>query len=361
MKVPRVFFPAVILNILILISTAYGLPKFTAQYEQKCNLCHINPTGGGIRNAYGSQFFALTEMAVHKTAFEDVSSFQTQVSDLISLGADMRTLIYYDQNSDQSSLFQMEGNFYVNAKLNEKFSLTLNKGLYDGFEIYGIGYLLPMKGYFQVGRFQPAYGWRFDDHTSFVREKMLWPAGSTDTGLELGINPRNFSVNVGLFNGTMRAFDDNKGKAVIGRAQWRHNIGGVGFGVGGSYMINGYSDGNTRMFGPFGYLKFLKGRLIYLGEIDWLEDDSQVSPPINEAASHKLSFMIKQGIWLNSTYDFYDPDINLITGRINRYGIGFNYFPYGFLEIQPNLLLYQDDFAVDENYLYFNTQIHFFF
>ncbi|MCP4582749.1 MAG: hypothetical protein GY839_14155 [candidate division Zixibacteria bacterium] len=361
MKTFRYILPALILTIISLISVAYGVPKFTAQYEQKCNLCHISPTGGGMRNAYGSQFFALTEMAVHKTAFEDVSGFQTQVSDMISLGADMRTLLYYDENSERSSLFQMEGNFYVNAQLNEQFSLALGKGLYDGFEIYGMGYILPMQGYFRIGRFQPAYGWRFDDHTSFVREKMLWPAGSTDTGLELGFYPHSLSVNIGLFNGTANSLDNNKGKAAVGRIEWRHNIKGIGFGVGGSYMLNSYSEGNTRMFGPFGYLKLFKGRLIYIGEIDWLEDDSHISPPVNEATSHKLSYMLKQGIWLNSTYDFYDPDIDAKTGRITRYGFGFNYIPYGFLEIQPNLWLYQDDFAGEDSYLYFNTQFHFFF
>jgi hypothetical protein len=224
-----------------------------------------------------------------------------------------------------------------------------------------MGYVLPMSGYFRVGRFQPSYGWRFDDHTSFVREKMLWPAGSTDTGLELGIYPHGLSVNVGFFNGTTGTFDDNKGKMVTGRVQWRHQVSGVGFGVGGSYMLNHYSAGNTRMFGPFGYLDFFNGKLIYLGEIDWYEDESMALSPVKEAASHKLSYMLKQGIWLNTTYDFYDPDIDIKTGRTNRYGVGLNYFPYGFLEIQPNIWFYQDDFADDDKYIYFNTQVHFFF
>ena len=49
------------------------------------------------------------------------------------------------------------------------------------------------------------------------------------------------------------------------------------------------------------------------------------------------------------------------TGRVNRYGVGFEYYPFGFLEIQPNLWYYQDDLADDDKYLFFNTQMHFFF
>ena len=71
--------------------------------------------------------------------------------------------------------------------------------------------------------------------------------------------------------------------------------------------------------------------------------------------------MLTQGFWLRTTYDYYDPDIDLKTGRINRYGLGLQYFPYGFLEIQPNVWFYQDDFAGDDNYTQFNAQMHFFF
>lgn len=345
----------------IISSIAIGLPRFSGKAEQKCNLCHVSPTGGGMRNSFGSQFFALTELAMHKSPMDSLAKFHVQISDMISVGADMRTQFYYDEPAEQSSFFQMEGNLYVNAQLNKLFSLTVGKGLYTGFEIYGMGYMLPMKGYFRVGKFQPAYGWRFADHTSFVREKMLWPAGSTDTGFELGIYPHGFSANVGFFNGTGGTFDTDNGKAISSRVEYRRNIKGVGIGIGGSYWLNSTDPGNVAMFGPFGYINMFKGRLLYLGEIDWVEDKTLSTEPVSEATTHKLSYMLKQGIWLKTSYDFFDPDIDFKSGRISRYGIGIEYFPYGFLEIQPNIWLYQDDLADDDKYLFFNTQMHFFF
>ena len=80
-------------------SISFGLPKFTAKAEQKCNLCHVSPTGGGMRNSFGSQFFALTELAVHKSPMDSLLNFQVQISDMISLGADMRTQFYYDERT----------------------------------------------------------------------------------------------------------------------------------------------------------------------------------------------------------------------------------------------------------------------
>ncbi len=342
-------------------SLSFSLPKFTASSEQKCNLCHVSPSGGGMRNDFGAQFFAMTELPVHKTEFEQIEKFQTRISDIISLGADMRTLFNYDEATDQASFFQMEGNLHVSAQLDDKFSLTMSKGIYDGFEIYGMGYVLPMQGNFRVGKFQPSYGWRFADHTSFVREKMLWSPGATDTGFELGLFPHKFSINVGLYNGTSGTFDNENSKALSSRVSFRHKIAGIGFGIGGSYWINNHDSGDVTMFGPFGYINLLQGKLIYMGEIDWLKDENVIGKPTREATTNKLSFKLRQGIWLNAGYDFYDPDIDLVTGRVNRYGIGIEYFPYGFLEIQPNLWYYEDDFASDDKYILFNTQMHFFF
>ena len=179
---------------------------------------------------------------------------------ILSLGADMRTQYIYDEASRMSTFFQMEGNFYLNAQLDNRFSATLKRGLYDGFEIFGMGYILPLKGYFRAGKFQPAYGWRFDDHTSFVRERMLWPANSTDTGIEFGLLPHGFSANVGFFNGTGGVFDDGKGKAVSSRLEFRRNIKGVGFGIGGSAYSNKKAIGDITMYGPFYYLNLGAGQ-----------------------------------------------------------------------------------------------------
>lgn len=52
---------------LVFSSLSFSLPRFTAIAEQKCNLCHVSPTGGGMRNEFGSQFFAQTELAAHQT------------------------------------------------------------------------------------------------------------------------------------------------------------------------------------------------------------------------------------------------------------------------------------------------------
>ncbi len=357
----RLIVPLLVLAFLsISITSLFGLPRFTAQAEQKCNLCHISPTGGGMRTGFGSQFFALTELAAHRTPFDKIEAFQPQISEILSLGMDIRTQYIYDESAEISTFFQMEGNLYLNAQLDKRFSATLKRGLYSGFEIFGMGYVLPLHGYFRAGKFQPAYGWRFADHTSFVRERMLWPPNSEDTGIEFGILPHRFSLNVGIFNGNPGTMDNGKGKAVSSRAEFRENIAGLGFGIGGSYYMSDGPSGDRTMYGPLYYLKY--NRAILLGEIDWLEDKTAVPEGITSLAStYKLAVMARQGFWLEMSYDYLDTDIDKDEGTLTRYGVGLDYFPYGFLEFEPMFRYYDDSSDANNDFVLFNAQLHFFF
>ncbi len=337
---------------------SFALPKFGAIYEQKCNLCHVSPTGGAMRNAYGSQYFAQTELAVHKLPMEEISKFQPNVSDNILLGVDGRMLYIYDEHADQSSFFQMEGNFYIDAQVTPKFDVALYKGAYSGFEAFGTGYFLPLEGYLRAGKFQPSYGWRFADHTSFVRERMLWPPGSYDTGVEVGLYPKGVSANVGFFNGAAVQLDNDRGKAIAARLEYRPHLGGMGLGLGGSLWHNDRATGSVDMYGPFYYLKVLHGKLIYLGEFDWLDDGGTNTTTF--ATTQNLGFRLIQGVWLEAQYDFHDPDIDLKRGATTRYTLNLDYFPIAFLELEPSLRYYNDD-LINDNYIVFFNTFHFYF
>ena len=46
-----------------LASPSSALPRYTARYEQKCALCHVNPSGGGLRSSYASRQLVPEEIA----------------------------------------------------------------------------------------------------------------------------------------------------------------------------------------------------------------------------------------------------------------------------------------------------------
>ncbi len=114
---------------------------------------------------------------------------------MLGIGADMRTLFY--SRGSNNSFLQMEGDLYVNLRLAKKVSIFLNKGLYSGFEVFGLLNILPANGYFKVGKFLPNYGTRMDDHTTFIRTYSGFSAelGRPElTGAEAAISPGPLNI-----------------------------------------------------------------------------------------------------------------------------------------------------------------------
>jgi hypothetical protein len=316
-----------------------------------------------MRSTFGSQFFAQTEMAAHKVSYDKIDNFQPALNKNITLGADLRTMYYYNDNDSnrQSTFFQMEGSFYLNAQFNNRVSLLLSKGLNSDLEAYGLAYVMPLNGYIKMGKFEPGYGWFYDDHTSFVREKMLWPPQYYDSGIEFGLAPPHTSVSVGLFNGTSSSLDNDKGKAVTARMECRHHVGFLGFAYGGSFYFNDRRQDDVYLYGPFFYAKINK--FIYTGELDWLKNSRIGQDSVSLATTQEFAYEYKQGIWFKAQYDFFDGDIDHKSGSISRIGFGLQYFPIAFVEISPQLRYYdQVDYQKKHNrYVSFDGQIHFFF
>lgn len=344
-------------------TVTYAIPRFSAKAEQKCNLCHISPNGGGMRSNFGSQFFAQTEMAAHKVDFGQIDNFQPALNKNISIGADLRTLYYFNDNdsSRQSTFFQMEGSLYLDAQFNDRVSLLISKGLNADLEAYGLAYVIPLNGYIKMGKFLPSYGWNYDDHTSYVREKMLWSPQYFDTGIEFGIAPPHFSASVGFFNGNISSLDSDKGKAIVSRFECRHHLGFLGFAYGGSFYFNDRPTSDTYMYGPLFYAKIHK--FLYTSEFDWLKNKRAGRDSMAMATTQEFAYEIKQGYWFKAQYDFLDPDTKNKTGSLSRYSFGFQYFPIGFVEILPQVR-YNDrvDYRSKHNrYASFDGQVHFFF
>jgi len=128
-----------------------ALPRFAAQTGSKCQSCHVNPAGGGMRNAYGAQF-GREELPVpqwsEEAGLEDLSKL---LPSFLGVGADFRTLYFVRQVPDStgtaSSLadqfWQMQGDIYFNFRIGKKINLYFKKGLYSGFEAYGLLHVFP--------------------------------------------------------------------------------------------------------------------------------------------------------------------------------------------------------------------------
>src|SRR6267378_401725 len=134
---------------------AAAMPRYSARYEQKCGLCHVNPTGGGMREAYASQKLVPEEIAWSKAKPEIMAGIEPHIAKHILIGTDFRELyLGSDLPSPQRNFFQMQGDIYFDFQLDPKVSLYFARGATDTRELFGLDYLTPIL-YVKAGRFVP--------------------------------------------------------------------------------------------------------------------------------------------------------------------------------------------------------------
>ena len=357
------------LGVLLVAVNADTLPRYGARYQQDCNLCHYNPAGGGQRDLYATTYIVPAEMAIPDYDPDGNALLNPQIGESIVVGADVRTLFVKSDKPDSSpvprrdleNFFEMQGNLYLHLQLDSRFALQMTYGLSQESEVFGLGYILPANGYVNLGRFVPAFGWRFDDHTRFVRDYLgFFPPNHTDVGLELGISPEPVSLTVSLLNGQLGAiqdFDENVAVAARGMVTLRGDV--VSAQVGGSYLNNRTPAGTSHAGGPF--WAFRAGKFTWVGEADIVsEKGAGVSEStVSWITSNELAYPLRRGVDLIGTFDFIDPDRDSDGLLIARAGLGIETMPTPFLKLNALVNRYILNEGA-ENYTQFILQAHIF-
>ncbi|RPI01453.1 MAG: hypothetical protein EHM64_15685 [Ignavibacteriae bacterium] len=315
-------------------TTGFALPRFAAATNLKCGSCHIDPNGGGMRNYYGAAMWGRGTLPVRAWSQDStMMDFTPRLNDFVSIGMDMQTLFYHQPQQKRTSFYQMQGNIYLTARLANKLLLYFNKGLY-GFDVFGIAYVLPANGYIKAGRFTPAYGTMIDDHTTFIRTKTVFPLyRRDDTGIELGISPSFLSWNVGVYNGEEGADPSNGNvRLFTSRAEALFRLADVNVSLGGSTWFNKGLAGSLTMYSGFVGMGYKD--LTVHGEVDLKKNIAGLGT--KEFITYlEVNYLLFDGLALKLLYDFYDPDMDLVTGSETRYSIGAEFFPLPGVEVRP--------------------------
>src|SRR5262249_9785104 len=153
---------------------AHALPRYAARYEQNCMLCHVNPSGGGMRSAYAVKDLIPKEFAMSPATPEMLKDIDPKIGRHLSIGTDFRELFLLETENavlaPPQGFFPMQGDLYLLFQLDPKVLLYYNRSLSNTYEFFGLANVLPFDGYVKAGRFVPPYGWKFDDHTLYVRD-----------------------------------------------------------------------------------------------------------------------------------------------------------------------------------------------
>ena len=256
----------------------------------------------------------------------------------------------------------MQTDIYIAAHIAKNTHLYVDKGIGSRFEAFAVAGVLPLNGYIKAGWFAPAYGIRMDDHNMFIRSQTLFFGnGGQDAGIEVSVSPGIFTLTGGVSNGTALDRDNNKAKAVLGRAEAGLKLAPVNLRLGVSYYNNASISGTTTLSGGF-LMASLSGNLTLLAEVDQRKDyiGATNTATIGLISSVEADYVITQGLDFKLGYDFYDPNTKQKTGTSSRYVVGFELYPVTGIELRPLYVINKEEpVDVRNNQMLF--LFHFFF
>jgi hypothetical protein len=339
--------------------SALALPRFALRNDLSCSGCHINPTGGGLRNSYGIGSFTRRLLARPSARTETVR-YDGQMGHSMRLGADLRFRYLMEQSvttvDDTTTVDEtltgfnaMAASIYASIQPVRDLTFYLRYDPEtDGTEVYGILQNLWGPLYIKAGAFAPEFGLRIDDHTAYVRGGSRGSSRSDgdsltkgfrftqdfrDTGVEIGYERSWYRLLAAITNGNGGMDPIGEDKATILRGEIRPSILGTHILAG----YSSYSQTDEKTSGFFGGIA--RGRLAVLVEFDSGDqfNDAAIDTATTEVGAWMLegTFEVFHGVHLYLRLDNWDPDKSVPGETFTRTVLGLELHPFPYLEIRP--------------------------
>lgn len=320
-------------------------PYLAVRTGQKCSACHVNRTGGGMRNDFGVVYAGAT-LPMTSEGFQ----FQNRaLNDFVRMGADFRltaSALLSDatarDGAPRTSLNINRANLYIEAKLiSDKLTLYLDETLAPGGatsrEFFALVDIPEIRGYAKVGSFFLPSGLRLLDDQEFIRELTGFTMLAPDQGVEVGIEPGRWSILASVTNGSRGAIESNDGKQFTGTAAWV----GRRFRLGASASRNTQEGLHTDVLGGFGGVSV--GNFSLLGEIDYVQGASGEGPDVEQLVAYgEGNLLIRRGVNAKITYGFHDRDLDRPEDERVRARFGLELFPFPYFQLSGFYVLRND-------------------
>lgn len=322
---------------------AMAEPYLAVQTALPCGSCHVNPSGGGMRNSFGTLWGQTTLPA--RTPAQTGTPWTGEFGQYVAMGADLRTTAaWLDQPGAQSmSSFDLNTlRAYLDLRvIPGRLDLYVDQRLAPGNSSNAEVWLrltsADRRFHLKAGQMYLPFGLRLQDDGAFIRERSGINFNTPDRGIEAGFTGSRWSAQAALGNGTGGAAEVDRGKQVSLRAEylrtrWR---------AGASFNFNDFDDGSRRMQGVFAGVR--TGPVAWLAEIDAITDSGDGPDVDGWAALLEANWMVRKGHNIKLTAERHDPDRDTSADRQSRLSLLWEYTPMPFVQLRTGLRQYDDD------------------
>ncbi len=320
---------------------AQAEPYLAAQMGLKCAQCHVNPTGGGMRSVFGNTF-AQTQMAAKRIGAEE-DLWTGQVMKFLSVGGNARANWNYSDVPNQGSTNDFaveEARAYFDfGVIPNRLSIYIDQRFAPGnatnLEANVRYWFTENEFYVKAGRMYLPFGYRFEDDNTFVRQLSGINMQAPDEGVEFGFEKGMWSTQVAFSNGTGGGPEVDEGKQVVARTEFVQSVWRIGV----SGLFNNTDAGDRMGAGLFGAVR--TGPVTWLGEIDYIDDDSigidgrQLMASIVEA-----DWKVAQGHNLKLAFEWLEPDDDIDEDEQTRATLLYEWSPIQFVQLRAGVRVY---------------------
>lgn len=320
---------------LLVATVARAEPYLAVQSGLKCAQCHVNPTGGGLRTAFGN-LWAQSQLAATKLG-SGTEPWTGQIGQMLSVGGNVRanySTIRVPNQEATNGFDLQEARLYLDlALIPNRLSVYLDERMGPGnaeeLEANVRLWLKPGSIYIKAGQFYLPFGWRLEDDNAYVRQLSGISMQTPDRGIEIGMDRGLWSMQLAVSNGTAGGPELDDGKQVTARLEyvpgaWR---------VGVSAMHNNVPQtvGDRTGIGAFGGYHWRQFSL--LGEIDLVKDKGLGANGRDLVASlAEANWRVRQGHNLKLTYEWFDPDRDVGEDEQARSSLVYEWSPMEYLQ-----------------------------
>lgn len=308
-------------------------PYLAVREGLKCAACHVNPTGGGMRSAFGS-VYGQTQLPATPADGDLLSRWAGVTGGLLAAGADLRTgatFLDVPGEDGQNAFANQEMRAYLAANVVPGRLLVYIDQSLSPASLNQEAYARLWSGdwYLKAGRMYLPYGLRLQDDSAFIRRVPGINFAAPDNGAEVGFEGGAWSAQLAVTNGSGGGPEQDNGKQASLRVEYVQ----AGWRAGASANFNDSAAGQRRMGNLFAGLR--TGAVAWLAEADVIVDDGFITGERRLGAGLlEANWHVVRGHNLKLTGEYFDPDLDVPEDQQTRHSLVWEYTPMPFLQLR---------------------------
>jgi hypothetical protein len=310
-------------------------PYLAVQMGLKCGQCHVNPTGGGLRTAFGDIFAQTVLPAEHLDTALD--NWTGQLGPYFRTGGDLRFDAQVNRAPQTATLqeFSLEQfRTYLEAEvIPNRLLVYADEQIAPGGALNREAYVMYWSGshdwYIKAGQMYLPFGLRLQDQTAFIQTATGINMTTPDQGVEFGWERGHWDAQATVSNGTAGGAVTGDGKQFGTQLVYVESVWRLGLAA----NRNDQSGGAKTAYGIFGGLR--TGPISWLAQAEITDDQSIANGQGKELATLlEANWLISRGSNLKITEEFLNPDRAAPNGEETRWSLVWEYTPIQFAQIR---------------------------